>query len=644
MRNPSCFRGIRLLLSESNSPELALKRLSTQALLLYPPPSVSSKCCPPTIQANVDLPGRFVRVSAMASNRFPRLLKILVGPIADADDVLQLEGRLERFVHFWALVTRQFIRHHCLVRASALSYSTLLALIPLLVVALNVTSSFLRPASEAELTQFVEKTVASLAPSANIPTSPLIENTDFLAGSATNGAMIVTAAEPVTNAASALALIATNTLPTVTSVNPQTEVARTIHELVQKAGNGTLGALGFILLIVTSISLLRGIEETFNDLWGVTRARHWLVQIPLYWMIISLGPILLSTALGLPGSAHLQPIRALMGSIPFLALLVKHAFSISVLSLALALLYKFTPNTKVEYKAALLGGVCAGATWHLYNQLGFLLVARTMSASKFYGGVFLIVVLMGGLYLLWLIVLFGSQIAYACQNHAAYLQDRIAENVNQRGREFVALRIMTSLGRRFQQGLSPATVPELAAELAIPSRLTQSILRTLATTHLVTEAAGPEAAFLPARPLESINAHDILIAMRTGGGQELPRADQPELTEIYGEFARIEQAERAAASTVTLAALANRRPAPILMAPPAPLAEPAVEPLATNPPAAPEIPIEPAVTPPTGLDPAAVETPALTSPEHEKPSTEVSPEVPPRREPARPAEHTDFPL
>jgi len=132
--------------------------------------------------------------------------------------------------------------------------------------------------------------------------------------------------------------------------------------------------------------------------------------------------------------------------------------------------------------------------------------------------------------------------------------------------------------------------------------------------------------------------------MRTGGGQELPRADQPELTEIYGEFARIEQAERAAASTVTLAALANRRPAPILMAPPAPLAEPAVEPLATNPPAAPEIPIEPAVTPPTGLDPAAVETPALTSPEHEKPSTEVSPEVPPRREPARPAEHTDFPL
>jgi membrane protein len=580
----------------------------------------------------------------MASNRFPRLLRILTGAIADADEVLQLEGRLERFVHFWALVTRQFIRHRCLVRASALSYSTLLALIPLLVVALNVTSSLLSPASETELTQFVEKTVASLAPAANIPAGPLLENRNLPLGSATNAAIIVTTAESATNAASVFALTATNPPPATATVNPQTEVARTIHELVQKAGNGTLRALGIILLIFTSISLLRGIEETFNDLWGVTRARHWLVQIPLYWMIISLGPLLLSAALGFPGSAHLQKIRALMESLPFLALVLKHAFSISVLSLALALLYKFTPNTKVEIKAALLGGVCAGAAWHLYNQLGFVLVARTMSANQFYGGVFLIVVLMGGLYLLWLIILFGSQIAYACQNHAAYLQDRIAENVNQRGREFVALRIMTTLGRRFQLGLRPATVPELAAELAVPSRLTQSILRILAATRLVTEAAGPEAAFLPARPLESINAHDILIAMRTGGGQELPLADQPELAEMYGEFARIEQAERAAASIVTLSALANRRPAPALVAPLPPLSAPTPEPLATHAPPAPEIPTEPGAAPPASPAPAAVENLAPTSPENEKPSSKASLEAPPRREPARPAEHTDFPL
>ena len=109
----------------------------------------------------------------MASKRFSRLIKILTGAVADADEIFQLDGRLERFVHFWALVTRQFIRHRCLVRASALSYSTLLALIPLLVVGLSVTSSLLNPQEEAKLSAFVEKIVSNVAPPANIPAGAL---------------------------------------------------------------------------------------------------------------------------------------------------------------------------------------------------------------------------------------------------------------------------------------------------------------------------------------------------------------------------------------------------------------------------------------------------------------------------------------
>ena len=175
-------------------------------------------------------------------------------------------------------------------------------------------------------------------------------------------------------------------------------------------------------------------------------------------------------------------MRSIFESSPILAPLATHVLPILLLSLALGLFYKLTPNTTVEWRAAAIGGLCAGVTWHGYNQLGFVLVSRAMSASKFYGGVFLIVLLMGGLYILWLILLSGAQIAYAWQNRTAYLQDRLADNVNQRGREFVALRIMTCLGRRFQNGLPPATVPEISTELGVPSRLTASILCTLAVT------------------------------------------------------------------------------------------------------------------------------------------------------------------
>jgi DNA-binding IscR family transcriptional regulator len=176
---------------------------------------------------------------------------------------------------------------------------------------------------------------------------------------------------------------------------------------------------------------------------------------------------------------------------------------------------------------------------------------------------------MAGVYFSWYILLFGAQIAYAFQNRALYLQERIAENVNQRGREFVALRLMTFIGQRFQRGLRPLTSQEMAEELCIPSRLVQQILQTLIATHLVIEVSGAEPAYTPARPLEQITAHHILQAIRARG-QELLTRDEPVREEVYGEFARIQEAERKAASSVTMLALVHRADARLELAPPEP--------------------------------------------------------------------------
>jgi len=574
----------------------------------------------------------------MASKRFSRLIKILTGAVADADEIFQLEGRLERFAHFWALVSRQFIRHRCLVRASALSYSTLLALIPLLAIALSVTSTLLKDQDQEKLDQFVEKIVASVTPPGNFPTNSVAASANSAALLTTNFSAENTPVADETGA-NLPATVAPATAPPaepIVTVNTQKEIAKWIHDLVKTTSSGALGVTGMIVLVFTAISLLRGIEETFNDIWGVTRGRNWLLQIMLYWTILTLGPLLLVTALGLTGSVHLQQTRNLLEASPFLAPVMHHVLPIAIFSFTLAWFYKLTPNTKVEFSAAMVGGLFAGAAWHFYNQLGFLLAAKVLSASKFYGSLALVVLLMGGLYIVWLIVLFGAQIAYAYQNRAAYLQDRLAENVNQRGREFVALRIMTCLGQRFQNGLRPATVPQISAELGVPSRLTQSILRTLAATRLVTEVAGAEAAFAPARPLDAINAYDILIALRTGTGQELPMSEAPALAEIYGEFARIEQAERNAAAGISLLALTSRVPARAALAEPQNIA-----------PGKPVV-IAPAVE--KNPDPEIIEAskpapfPEKAEEKNETPEPVAEKEDPPRREVVRPDEHTDFPL
>jgi hypothetical protein len=83
-------------------------------------------------------------------------------------------------------------------------------------------------------------------------------------------------------------------------------------------------------------------------------------------------------------------------------------------------------------------------------------------------------------------------------------------------------------------------------------------LQPLLATRLVTETTGAEPAYAPARPLDAINAHHILHALRAGSGQEPVLRDEPARAEVYGEFARIEEAERQAAAAVTMLALVNR--------------------------------------------------------------------------------------
>jgi membrane protein len=507
----------------------------------------------------------FVSVALrMAIKAFSRLIKILTGVYGGAESEL---SRLERFAHLWALVIRSFVRNRCPVRAAALSYTTLLALIPLLAVAIGVTSSLLKSEGEEQIYQAIDKFISAVVPPPVL--SGTNEPTTLGAGTNLAGIALLTnapAIESLTNAPAETSAVAP--AGTDARMATQKEVARYIRDFVQKTRSGALGTIGMLLLVVVAIQLLANVEETFNDIWGVTRGRNWLWRIVLYWTTITLGPLALAGALGLAGGKHLAAAENLVNQMPFISNLFFQFLPLLVLWLTFTLIYQLVPNTKVQFRAAFVGGVVGGSLWHLNNIFGFIFVSRVFSNRTIYGSLGLVPVFMIGLYFSWVILLFGAQVAYAFQNRKAYLQDKLAENVNQRGREFVALRLMTCVGQRFQNGLPPVTIQEISAELGIPTRLAQQVVQTLLAARLVTEIAGAESAYAPARPLEAINAHHILQAMRSGGGQELPSQNEPARAEVYGEFARIEEAERQAAASITMLALVSRARARLEIAAP----------------------------------------------------------------------------
>jgi membrane protein len=508
-------------------------------------------------------------------------------------------SRLRRFVHFWVLVIKSFIRNRCPIRASALSFSTLLAMIPMLAVAISVTSSLLKKEGEDQIYVFIDKCVNSLIPPAtitNAPTSDVEFDGDVLAmddwnQAATNRANAGSNTTPITpmagqtnRAAATPTVSAGGTNASVAAATDQArmetaqkEAARYIHNFIQNIRGGTLGVAGMVLLVFVAIRMLSSIEATFNDIWGVTHGRNWLLSIVLYWTTITLGPLLLAGTLALASSPHFAATQKYLEQQQFLGGFIFQCLPVALLWVAFAAFYKAVPNTKVNFGAAFVGAIVAGTAWHVNNLFGFLYVSRVVSNNKIYGGLFLVPVFMAGLYLSWLILLFGAQVAYAFQNRALYLQEKLAENVNQRGREFVAFRLMTCLGQRFQRGLSPATAQDMSAELGIPSRLVQQVLQTLIAARLVIEISGTEPAYTPARPLENITAHHVLMAMRAAQGQELIARDEPVGNEVYGEFARIQEAEKQAASSVTMLALVNRAQARLELAPLSPVDEKEIE-------------------------------------------------------------------
>ncbi|MEW6307380.1 MAG: YhjD/YihY/BrkB family envelope integrity protein [Verrucomicrobiota bacterium] len=431
------------------------------------------------------------------------------------------QSNLLTFVHFWVMVGKSFVRNRCPVRASALAYTTLLALVPMLAVAISVSSSLLKKEGAQGIEQLIVKLVANVTPETSKAVSELPTDARVL--------------------------------------GERKEIARRINEFVQNIQSGALGATGMIALVFMGIAMLSRIEDTFNDIWGVTQGRSWFARIVQYWAALTLGPLLIVGALALTSGPHFDATRQYLTTLPFvgeqLVSLMFRLLPFFILSLAFAVFYQLMPNTKVEWRAAWVGGMVGGCLWQLNNIFSVLYVSRVVTNSKIYGSLGMVPVLMIGLYFSWIILLFGAQVAYAYQNRRAYIQERQVESISQRGREFVALRLMTLIGERFQKAEKAPSVAEMSDLIGVPSRLVSQVLGMLMQGKLAAEVSARENSYIPARPLDGITCQNILDAVRAGRGEEIETRDDMTRDLLRDRYRQIQQAESQVAGHMTLEAL-----------------------------------------------------------------------------------------
>ena len=293
--------------------------------------------------------------------RWPRLRAVFAGEHARLSVALGPGGRALRFL---VLVYRRFDGHRCYMRASALAFNTLLALIPMLALSAGIAARLVEDQGKAPVKQFVTRLVAQFTPATS------------------------------QNDPEALAL--------------QQRLTQRIQELIDNFRDAGLGFVSTLLFLYLALRVFNQLENSFNDLWHVPQPRHWYSRLFSYLPAILLGPAAFMLALTLTNHPTVQAAFARLPLLPGWLMLLT---PFPVAALANTILYRLMPNTRVRWRHAFIGGAVAGFLWQLNHLAGALYISRIVINHQIYGSLGLIPVFMISLYISWLTVLFGAQIA-----------------------------------------------------------------------------------------------------------------------------------------------------------------------------------------------------------------------------------------
>lgn len=307
-------------------------------------------------------------------------------------------------------------------------------------------------------------------------------------------------------------------------------------EIVEGVNPAGLGAVGGVFLLAIIFKLLSGIEESFNQIWGVQSSRGILDKVRNYLSVLVIAPVLM-----LVGNAGSVAVAAFIGTNdifgPVFATVMQLA-PVFVLALAFVAVFIFLPNTKVSFRAAATGGVVSAVMVLILLQI-FVIKFGGVMFKKYaiYGSFASIPIFLFWIYLNWTILLFGAELAFAMQNRRTYAEEQAAVRASMMAKLWVAFSVMQRAVHVFQGAEDAWDVTEYAREKNIPSRLMNEVIGILCRAHLLGAVAsdGQNNYALLQAP-ENVTAKKIYDLMITDGASpsDLGLADDGAAHEMLG--------------------------------------------------------------------------------------------------------------
>lgn len=460
-----------------------------------------------------------------------------------------LKRALHRVVRVVFLTARSFAGDRCVLRAMALTYTTVLSLVPLLAFSFAMLKGlgWYEDLRQQQIDPYLDELFGALQPVSLAPVDA-------------GPAVLVAPSEPA-------------------GITQLRQGFDQVLDLVDRTDVKGLGAIGLLVLMLTALRLLSSIEESFNEIWGVRKARSWVRKLSDYLTMVVITPIFLVVAVGVTGLAKSAGVAEFLEERMALGGLVEAAMRAAPVMIGwivFTLVYLVMPNRRGNLSSAALGGFVAALLWQLTLLAHIEFQIGVAKFNAIYAGFAALPIFLAWVQISWLIVLLGAELAYAHESEREYRGLATYEQREHAFQQSLALRASVRIAAAFLAGEPPVTSHAIGGALGVSSREVDEVLRELERGRLVSHVDSAESAdgvaYQPARDPGSIRVTDVLDAL-SGVGLDAPLKARDELDRRLDRLlSKLGEEARGSAYNRTLRELAEEARARANAGEPAPAA------------------------------------------------------------------------
>lgn len=419
----------------------------------------------------------------------------------DYHDCAPVKRFLYALMRIVMIVCRSFKSDRCNLHASALTYITLVSLVPILAIAFSFSQGF---GIQKRLTDSVGIEKIKLQNSASYTGKGIL----FQVKSEDKGMV--------------------SKCP-----KPMQQIILNVFTYVEKTNFAALGLVGLILLLLSVVFSMNKLESTVNYIWGIREGRTFFRQLSEYLVLLILLPVIFLSVTSintvLSSDAVLNYLNLHAEVFAWVVVRLRKLISVTFIVGGFIFFYLFFPNTKVRLLSAVTAGVVGGALWLILQWVYIVMQVGLTKYNAIYGTFAALPFFLAWLYANWCIILLGVEISFAVQNYRTVEWKNLPDHYSVRSRVALALLILLETCRSYKGGTGGWAPLVYARKHNIPRRVIQSVVERLRMENLlivVDDADKDEKYYVPGRVPEDLSIADVEDAFQLPNSLEYQRYAQ----------------------------------------------------------------------------------------------------------------------